>query len=133
MYKAKNIQTFLNLPSLMERKLLKFCYFMIALVFISCGNTNTAKDVVETKTSIASDNEIITVKSKKTILCFGDSLTAGMGLEDSNDAMIVADKMGIPFQVVDLSEQYKERIVDYMFKEYELGDVTFWTFGARVA
>ena len=42
-------------------------------------------------------------------------------LEDSNDAMIVADKLGIPFQVVDLSEQYKERIVDYMFKEYENG------------
>ncbi|TCI94923.1 tRNA 2-thiouridine(34) synthase MnmA [Tenacibaculum sp. M341] len=42
-------------------------------------------------------------------------------LEDSNDAMIVADKLGIPFQTVDLSEQYKERIVDYMFDEYEKG------------
>ncbi len=42
-------------------------------------------------------------------------------LEDSNDAMIVADKLGIPFQVVDLSAQYKERIVDYMFDEYEKG------------
>ena len=42
-------------------------------------------------------------------------------LEDSNDAMIVAEKLGIPFQVVDLSEQYKERIVDYMFNEYEKG------------
>jgi len=42
-------------------------------------------------------------------------------LEDSNDAMIVADKLGIPFQVVDLSEQYKDRIVDYMFDEYEKG------------
>jgi tRNA-specific 2-thiouridylase len=42
-------------------------------------------------------------------------------LEDSNDAMIVADKLGIPFQVVDLSEQYKERIVDYMFDEYSKG------------
>ena len=42
-------------------------------------------------------------------------------LEDSNDAMLVADKLGIPFQVVDLSEQYKERIVDYMFNEYEKG------------
>jgi tRNA-specific 2-thiouridylase len=42
-------------------------------------------------------------------------------LEDSNDAMLVADKLGIPFQVVDLSEQYKERIVDYMFAEYEKG------------
>lgn len=42
-------------------------------------------------------------------------------LEDSNDAMIVAEKLGIPFQVVDLSEQYKERIVDYMFDEYSKG------------
>jgi tRNA-specific 2-thiouridylase len=42
-------------------------------------------------------------------------------LEDSNDAMIVAEKLGIPFQVVDLSEQYKERIVDYMFDEYGKG------------
>ncbi|HZH70473.1 MAG TPA: tRNA 2-thiouridine(34) synthase MnmA [Flavobacteriaceae bacterium] len=42
-------------------------------------------------------------------------------LEDSNDAMLVAEKLGIPFQTVDLSEQYKERIVDYMFREYEMG------------
>ncbi len=42
-------------------------------------------------------------------------------LEDSNDAMLVADKLGIPFQTVDLSEDYKERIVDYMFDEYGRG------------
>jgi tRNA-specific 2-thiouridylase len=42
-------------------------------------------------------------------------------LEDSNDAMMVANKLGIPFQTVDLSEQYKERIVDYMFREYQMG------------
>jgi len=42
-------------------------------------------------------------------------------LDDSNDAMLVAEKLGIPFQSVDLSEQYKERIVDYMFHEYEKG------------
>ena len=42
-------------------------------------------------------------------------------LEDSNDAMLVADKLGIPFQTVDLSKEYKERIVDYMFSEYEKG------------
>ena len=42
-------------------------------------------------------------------------------LDDSNDAMMVADKLGIPFQTVDLSEEYKERIVDYMFNEYERG------------
>ena len=42
-------------------------------------------------------------------------------LEDSNDAMLVAEKIGIPFQTVDLSVEYKERIVDYMFNEYESG------------
>ena len=42
-------------------------------------------------------------------------------LEDSNDALLVAEKLGIPFQTVDLSEEYKEKIVDYMFKEYEQG------------
>lgn len=42
-------------------------------------------------------------------------------LEDSNDALIVAEKLGIPFQTVDLSAQYKEQIVDYMFNEYERG------------
>jgi len=42
-------------------------------------------------------------------------------LEDSNDALLVAEKLGIPFQTVDLSEEYKERIVDYMFNEYQNG------------
>lgn len=42
-------------------------------------------------------------------------------LEDSNDAMLVAEKLDIPFQTIDLSVQYKERIVDYMFNEYERG------------
>ena len=42
-------------------------------------------------------------------------------LEDSNDAMLVAEKIGIPFQTVDLSKEYKERIVDYMFDEYSKG------------
>lgn len=42
-------------------------------------------------------------------------------IEDSNDALMVAQKLGIPFQVIDMSDLYKERIVDYMFNEYEKG------------
>jgi len=42
-------------------------------------------------------------------------------IEDSNDARLVADKLNIPFQVLDLSKDYKKRIVDYMFAEYEKG------------
>ena len=43
-------------------------------------------------------------------------------LDDSNDAMLVADKLNIPFQVVDLSKDYKEKIIDYMFDEYSKGN-----------
>ncbi|MBW8361800.1 MAG: tRNA 2-thiouridine(34) synthase MnmA [Kaistella sp.] len=42
-------------------------------------------------------------------------------IEDSNDALLVAKKLGIPFQVIDMSDLYKERIVDYMFAEYKSG------------
>jgi len=42
-------------------------------------------------------------------------------VEDSTDAMMVAQKLGIPFQVIDMSELYKERIVNYMFDEYAKG------------
>lgn len=42
-------------------------------------------------------------------------------IDDSNDALLIAQQLGIPFQVIDLSEAYKDRIVNYMFKEYEAG------------
>ncbi len=42
-------------------------------------------------------------------------------IDDSNDALLIANQLGIPFQVIDLSKEYKERIVDYMFREYEHG------------
>jgi tRNA-uridine 2-sulfurtransferase len=42
-------------------------------------------------------------------------------LDDSNDAMIIAQHLGIPFQAIDLSAEYKTRIVDYMFEEYQRG------------
>lgn len=42
-------------------------------------------------------------------------------IDDSNDALLIANQLGIPFQVIDLSEEYKSRIVDYMFSEYEKG------------
>lgn len=42
-------------------------------------------------------------------------------LEDRFDAMSVAKKLDIPFHFVDLSEQYRARVVDYMFAEYEKG------------
>ena len=42
-------------------------------------------------------------------------------LEDSTDAMLVAETLNIPFQAIDLSAEYQKRIVDYMFAEYSIG------------
>ena len=42
-------------------------------------------------------------------------------IDDSNDALLIAEQLGIPFQVLDLSKEYQERIVDYMFDEYQAG------------
>ena len=42
-------------------------------------------------------------------------------IDDSNDALLIAQQLDIPFQVIDLSKEYKERIVDYMINEYQAG------------
>ncbi|MBB77730.1 MAG: tRNA 2-thiouridine(34) synthase MnmA [Crocinitomicaceae bacterium] len=42
-------------------------------------------------------------------------------IDDSNDALLISQKLDIPFQVIDLSKEYKSRIIDYMFNEYEKG------------
>jgi len=42
-------------------------------------------------------------------------------IDDSNDALAIAEQLNIPFQTLDLSAEYKERIVDYMFAEYQAG------------
>jgi len=42
-------------------------------------------------------------------------------IDDSNDALIVANKLKIPFQTFDFSKEYKKKIIDYMFSEYENG------------
>jgi len=41
--------------------------------------------------------------------------------EDSKDALLVAEKLDIPFHTIDLSEEYYDRIVSYMFNEYKRG------------
>ena len=41
--------------------------------------------------------------------------------EDRFVAEMVARKIGIPFYFVDLSKEYRQRVVDYMFNEYSAG------------
>lgn len=41
--------------------------------------------------------------------------------DDLDFAKMVARKLEIPFELVDLSDQYRKRVVDYMFNEYSRG------------
>tara|TARA_B100000902_G_C27294347_1_gene909045 strand:+ start:983 stop:2134 length:1152 start_codon:yes stop_codon:yes gene_type:complete len=43
-------------------------------------------------------------------------------IEDSHDALQICEQLNIPFQIIDLSKEYKERIVDYMISEYSAGN-----------
>jgi tRNA-specific 2-thiouridylase len=50
------------------------------------------------------------------------TLTSGCTWEDDiTFAEMTAKKLNIPFHVIDLSDQYRERVIDYMFAEYEKG------------
>jgi len=42
-------------------------------------------------------------------------------VEDSSYALEIAEQLNIPFHVVDLSNEYEKRIVNYMFDEYSRG------------
>jgi tRNA-specific 2-thiouridylase len=41
--------------------------------------------------------------------------------QDRKDALDVALKLGIPFKVLDMRKEYKEKVLEYFFKEYEAG------------
>jgi len=57
----------------------------VAMVLISCGNTNNSKPTPEKSAQKTSESEA-QATATKTILFFGDSITAGYGLDDVNDA-----------------------------------------------
>ncbi|GAA3510707.1 arylesterase [Aquimarina addita] len=81
---SKRLQ--LNLPTVEVSKFLKFCYFIIALALFACGE-DTSKSTKQNKQSTAEIEETkVSTAASKIILCFGDSITAGYGLDDTNDA-----------------------------------------------
>lgn len=43
-------------------------------------------------------------------------------LADSTDAMLVAQKLNIPFQVIDFIDEYKKYVINYMYSEYSVGN-----------
>lgn len=105
MLKSKTTQTLLNRIISKRLNLINICYFLMAFVVISCGNESNSKaNVTKDKVSTI-ENEPSETTSKKTILFFGDSITAGYGLDDTNDAfpgVIQAkiDSLGLEYEVV---------------------------------
>lgn len=103
----KITETLLNSTVSKYRNLLKFCYFLMVFVVISCGNDTKSKDTVDTNenTPTETETEALATTSSKTILFFGDSITAGLGLDDTNDAFpgviqSKIDSLGLNYEVV---------------------------------
>ena len=86
MFNAHNKHFHLKLPPSLGSKLIKFSYFFIALFMVSCGDTKTEKTPEDQKTIQQTEDTVATNAATKTILFFGDSITAGYGLEVSDDA-----------------------------------------------
>jgi acyl-CoA thioesterase-1 len=86
MFKAQNTQLHSYLPTLTGSKLLKFCYFILVGLLYSCGDTKTDKATEVLPVETHTETAVAPETKSKTILCFGDSITAGYGLEDTNDA-----------------------------------------------
>lgn len=105
MSEAQSNQLHFNLPTYDIHKFIKFCYFSIAILCCSCGNDNAEKKVKITQSN-DSIKALEPVSAKtKTILCFGDSITAGYGLEDINDAFPAVlqekiDGLGLDYTVI---------------------------------
>ncbi|MGB3608609.1 MAG: arylesterase [Psychroserpens sp.] len=86
MYIAQNNQLPAHVPNSLKPKFIKFCYFMMAFIVLSCGDKKKETSSEEKGAATSNDATSATATVSKTILCFGDSITAGYGLDDTDDA-----------------------------------------------
>ena len=108
--KAQNKQMLPKIPDSMPYKILKFCYFILASLLLSCGenqkkssDTPSVSDTTEATEATTPSEDV--KSATKTILCFGDSITAGYGLEDTADAFPAVlqskiDSLGLDYTVI---------------------------------
>ena len=95
----------INIPH--SSTLLMFRYFILIALLFSCGNEASKSSIEANKeaSQLETNNEENNTTNAKTIVFFGDSLTAGYGLEDSNDAypsiiQSKIDSLGLNYKVV---------------------------------
>ena len=60
---------------------LKFRYFFVFLFLLSCGDAPKKQEDSSNSNNSTTENEEVATNNSKVILFFGDSLTAGYGLE----------------------------------------------------
>lgn len=85
-------------------RLLKFRYFFVFILFLGCGEGATKKDADPGSDDQQTENQEALTGKRKSILFFGDSLTAGLGL-DPNQAFpaliqVRLDSLGFTYQVI---------------------------------
>ncbi|MFC0605689.1 arylesterase [Winogradskyella pulchriflava] len=87
MNKAQNNQLVSILLNSLSHKILKFCYFMVLCLFIvSCGDNNKKQNTENSNEVVSEETKNTNTSATKTILFFGDSITAGYGLDTTDDA-----------------------------------------------
>lgn len=105
MSKAQNKQLYSYLPKVKAFKLIKFCYIILPLFVYSCGDTKSEKPTENENVEAQTENTVVNDGKTKTIVCFGDSITAGYGLDDTNDAFPALiqqkiDALGLNYTVI---------------------------------
>jgi acyl-CoA thioesterase-1 len=84
---------------------LKLCYFFSFLLLFSCGSDTAKKESKTDDSKVKAISESSKNSSSKKIIFFGDSLSAGYGLDDVNDAFpgiiqTKIDSLGLDYTVV---------------------------------
>lgn len=102
---AQNKQLDLNSTLSFCPKIIKFCYLISVLLLLGCGDKKSEKNSEESLPVKEKSTSVSEEKKSKTILCFGDSITAGYGLDDSNAAYPALlqqkiDSLGLDYTVI---------------------------------
>ena len=85
-------------------KVLKFSYFLIVLLLLGCGDLDSKAKAEPSQEEASSTSTLENPDDKGLILCYGDSLTAGMGLDpdDAFPAVLqrIIDSLSLNYSVV---------------------------------
>lgn len=105
MLSPNSLRSFLKSKHVTQKPVIKFCYFLIAFLLIACGNETKTKAEPQDTVSSTESSDSSSKSTKKSIVCFGDSITAGYGLEDTANAYPALlqnkiDSLGLAYTVV---------------------------------